>query len=145
MKKIINFFIFFFGLIAAVFYTLFYIQNKVLVPVRITFDQPALCLLPLIVLVSIVFGMILCGIFVLSYRLNKSSETSGRVGLPGNSVVLNEPEGAAEVHSIGPRRSVELDLEKENSNGNSFYVEYKKCKREIDDLFNSIQNKAQLS
>lgn len=57
------------GLFIGVVYTLFAIQNNISIPVRLTFGEPKVYFLPLIVLLSFIFGGISGSIFILFYQL----------------------------------------------------------------------------
>lgn len=63
MRKI-NY-LFFLSLFVLVIYTVFSMQNRISIPVRLTFDQPVSCFLPLIILISFISGILICSIYVL--------------------------------------------------------------------------------
>ena len=68
MKKFSYFL--FMGLIILLVYTLFAMQNRISIPLRITFSEPKIYFLPLIVLFSFIAGTIFSSIFILIYRWN---------------------------------------------------------------------------
>ena len=69
MKKV-NYFLFA-GVVILVLYTFFAVQNRISVPVRLTFGEPKVYFLPLIVLSSFIGGAIFCSIFIFIYRIVK--------------------------------------------------------------------------
>lgn len=68
MKKFSYFL--FMGLIILLIYTLFAMQNRISIPLRLTFGEPKVYFLPLIVLSSFIAGTIFSSMFILIYRLN---------------------------------------------------------------------------
>lgn len=57
----------FFGLLAMLLYTAFSMQNRMLVPIRLTFDKPFSCFLPVVVLCSFIAGILFCAVFMVVY------------------------------------------------------------------------------
>jgi len=68
MKKV-NYFLFA-GVVILVLYTFFAVQNRISVPVRLTFGEPRVYFLPLIVLSGFIGGAIFCSIFIFIYRIS---------------------------------------------------------------------------
>ena len=58
------------GILILVMYTFFYMQNRVFVPVRFTFNSPALFSLPLLVLFSFIGGLFFSAAVFLFHRVS---------------------------------------------------------------------------
>ena len=80
MKKFSYFL--FMGLIILLIYTLFTMQNRISIPLRLTFGEPKVYFLPLIVLSSFIVGTIFSSIFILIYRWNFPRGTKSACDIP---------------------------------------------------------------
>jgi len=98
MRKI-NYFVFA-GVFILVLYTFFAIQNRIAIPVRLTFGEPGIYFLPLIVLSSFIGGAIFGSIFILIYRitLTKSGKSVCNI-----STYTTEPQGQDHESTTAPR------------------------------------------
>ena len=82
MKKV-NYLLFA-GLTVMVIYTVFAVQNRVSVPVRLTFGDPAVYSLPIVVLVSFIGGAVFAGLLIAIYHLSLAKLAKSRISIwPG--------------------------------------------------------------
>lgn len=94
--------IIFFGLFALIVYTAIAMQNRIIVPVRLTFDKPFSCYLPLVILASFIAGMLFCALFTLScHYIDRKREGA------------KEPAAAAEETNDKDCTAVAVDLPSE--------------------------------
>ena len=85
MKKV-NYLLFA-GLAVMIIYTVFAVQNRVSVPVRPTFGDPAVYSLPIVVLISFIGGAVFAGILISFYHLSFAKLAKSRISIwPGRPV-----------------------------------------------------------
>lgn len=91
------------GMLILVMYTFFYMQNRVFVPVRFTFNYPVLFSLPLLMLFSFMGGLFFSAVLFLFYRvpfakstgsvyLSAIAENNGKIKLPAEEKKEDIPE-----------------------------------------------------
>ena len=78
MKKA-NIFIFF-SLFAMMIYTAFSMQNRIIIPVRLTFDAPVSCFLPVLVLCCFIAGILFCAVFTFFYHTGDGNNKQNNQG-----------------------------------------------------------------
>lgn len=136
------------GLIILVCFSIFTIQNRVFVPVRLTFDRPGLYFLPVVVMVSFISGIIIGVIFVLFYFAEKkirlqhqplkesrtTEKTKNDIIAEDKNITLKEVNRRSEKGAVSNLNPGHTD-----KNDSDLKLEIENCRREIDDIFKSVR------
>jgi len=139
MKK--SYFLIFFSLLAMVIYTAFSMQNRIIIPVRFTFDKPISCFLPVLVLCSFMAGILFYALCAVFYPKDAAKTKERPIVVPetehrkkiysfhsaGAAVIPEEksrniPAPAVEtapVPALVGEPSVQLDFKADSSSGNA--------------------------